>query len=486
MRQSRKEWAASLVAVLIVVLFLGVEGWYGDAWLVPWHDEVVIARLAQNWAMGKGFRNDLLKGVLTGAERSTFWQMPLYPMVLALWGKVFGFDLNALRWLSRLLGMCGLLLTFALARRLGASPIWCALAMLWVASDLNFQFAANFARPEMLCGTLLLLAAFLSVPRPSSLAPSPSWWLIGIIVALSVLTHPIALPMALVLTVIAHRRSGWQGAIAVIVPLLLAMAGWLLYAATDWATFLAQMQAHWLHKGRRTLVDFLMLAFLGAAFWGFRFYLGIPLNAVPAIAIVVTTTLATLRRHLLIPKSFLAFAVALYTVAALGREASYPALCVSVVYLLAALLFQGLGERKAAWERVLVAIALAWWAYQASVVARHLIAVPKIRRELATFYADLSRSLPPNARLLVGSFSPDPTFHLLRFRPDVRVYELMPLPMVDRKAFAKLRPQLTHALLLREMRWRGGIRLQRWHFAFGGLAESERGITLVLWQCRLP
>ena len=467
------------------MLFLGVESWYGDAWLVPWHDEVVIARLAQNWAMGKGFRNDLLEGVLTGAERRTFWQMPLYPMVLALWGKVFGFDLNALRWLSRLLGMCGLLLTFALARRLGASPIWCALAMLWVASDLNFQFAANFARPEMLCGTLLLLAAFLSVPRPSSFAPSPSWWLIGIIVALSVLTHPIALPMALVLTVIAHRRSGWQGAIAVAVPLLLAIAGWLLYAATDWAIFLAQMQAHWLHKGRRTLVDFLTLA-LGAAFWGFQFYLGIPLNVVPAIAIVVTTTLATLRRHLLIPKSFLAFAVALYTVAALGREASYPALCVSVVYLLAALLFQGLGERKAAWGRVLVAIALAWWAYQASVVARHLIAVPKIRRELATFYAELDRSLPPNARLLVGSFSPDPTFHLLRFRPDVRVYELMPLPMVDRKAFAKLRPQLTHALLLREMRWRGGIRLQRWHFAFGGLAESERGITLVLWQCRLP
>jgi hypothetical protein len=96
-RTSRKEWAASLVAVLIVVLFLGVEGWYGNAWLVPWQDEVVIARLAQNWAMGKGFRNDLLEGVLTGAERRTFWQMPLYPMALALWGKVFGFDLNALR-----------------------------------------------------------------------------------------------------------------------------------------------------------------------------------------------------------------------------------------------------------------------------------------------------------------------------------------------------------------------------------------------------
>ncbi|MFA0732791.1 MAG: hypothetical protein BKPUNTRY_002353, partial [Candidatus Fervidibacter sp.] len=270
MRQSRKEWAASLVAVLIVVLFLGVEGWYGDAWLVPWHDEVVIARLAQNWAAGRGFRNDLLKGVLTGAERSTFWQMPFYPMVLAVWGRMLGFDLKALRWLSRLLGVCSLLLTFALLKRLGASPFWCALAVLWIASDLNFQFAANFVRPEMLCGTLLLLAAFLSVPRPSSFAPSPSWWLIGIIVALSVLTHPIALPMALVLTVIAHRRSGWQGAIAITVPLLLAMAGWLLYAATDWATFLAQMQAHWLNKGRR---DFLTLA-LGAAFWGFRFYLG--------------------------------------------------------------------------------------------------------------------------------------------------------------------------------------------------------------------
>jgi len=481
-RQSRKEWAASLVAVLIVVLFLGVEGWYGDAWLVPWHDEVVIARLAQNWAAGRGFRNDLLKGVLTGAERSTFWQMPFYPMVLAVWGRMLGFDLKALRWLSRLLGVCSLLLTFALLKRLGASPFWCALAVLWIASDLNFQFAANFVRPEMLCGTLLLLAAFLSVPRPSSFAPSPSWWLIGIIVALSVLTHPIALPMALVLTVIAHRRSGWQGAIAITVPLLLAMAGWLLYAATDWATFLAQMQAHWLNKGRR---DFLTLA-LGAAFWGFRFYLGIPLNVVPAIAIVVTTTLATLRRHLLIPKSFLAFAIALYAVTALGGEASYPALCVPFVYLLAALLFQGLGERKAAWGRVLVAIALGWWAYQASVVARHLIAVPKIRRELATFYAELDRSLPPNARLLVGSFSPDPTFHLLRFRPDVRVYELMPLPMVDRKAFRRLRHHLTHALLLSGLRWRSGVRLRQWHFSFGGLAKGEKGITLVLWQCRAP
>ncbi len=484
MRQSRKEWAASVVAGLIVVLFLSVESWYGDAWLVPWHDEVVIARLAQNWAMGEGFRNDLLKGVLTGAERSTFWQMPLYPMVLALWGKVFGFDLNALRWLSRWLGMGSLLLTFALAKRLGASPLWGALAALWVASDLNFQFVANFARPEMLCGTLLLLAAFLSVPRPSSLALSPPWWLIGIIAALSVLTHPIALPMALVLTVIAHRRSGWQGAIAVAVLLLLAMAGWLLYAATDWSTFLAQMRAHWLHK-ERTLTDWLVHG-LGVTFWGFYGYLGIPINAVPALAIVVTATVATLRRHLHIPKSFLAFALTLYAVTALGGEASYPALCVPFVYLLAALLFQGLGERKAAWGRVLVAIALAWWAYQASVVARHLAAVPKIRRELATFYADLDRSLPPNARLLVGSFSPDPTFHLLRFRPDVRVYELMPLPMVDKKAFAQLRPQLTHALLLREMRWQGGIRLQQWHFAFGGLTESERGITLVLWQSSQP
>jgi len=480
---------------------LSVESWYGDAWLVPWHDEVVIARLAQNWATGRGFRNDLLEGVLAGAERRTYWQMPFYPMVLAVWGKLLGFDLNTLRWLSRLLGACSLLLTFALLKRLGASPFGCVLAVLWVASDLNFQFAANFVRPEMLCGTLLLLAAFLSLPSASlssltaqsqpfalpcsPLVPFSSWWLLGVIAALAVLTHPIALPMALVLMAIAHRRSGWQGAIAIAVPLLLAMAGWLLYAVTDWATFLAQMQAHWLHKGRRTLEDFLTLA-LGAAFWGFRFYLGIPLNVVPAIAIVVTATAATLRRHLLLPKSFLAFAVALYTVAALGREASYPALCVPVVYALAALLWQRMSEQKVAWRKMLIAMALGWWAYQGSVVARHLAAVPKIREELTTFYADLDRTLPPNARLLVGSFSPDPTIHLLRFRPDVRVYELMPLPMVDRKAFRRLRHHLTHTLLLSGLRWRGGVRLRQWHFSFGGLAKGEKGITLVLWQCRAP
>lgn len=492
MRQSRNEWAASVVAVLIVVLFLGVESWYGDAWLVPWHDEVVIARLAQNWATGKGFMNDLLEGVLTGAEWRTYWQMPAYPMALAVWGKVFGFDLKALRRFSRLLGAITLLLTFTVAVRLGASPFWSVISVLWVASDLNFQFAANFVRPEMLCGTLLLLAALFSL-LPASFS---SWWLPGVIAGLAVLTHPIVLPMALVLAAIAYRRSGWQGTIAVAVPLLLAIAGWLLYAATDWATFLAQWRAHWLHK-ERTVTDFLLHC-LGVTFWGLYGYLGIPINAVPALAVVATAAIATLRRHFSVPKVFLAFVVILYAVTALGGEAFYPTLCVPFIYTLTALLLQGLSEQKSQpssllshpsslrYKVLMATAALMWWVYQTSVVVHHFVAVPKIREELTTFYADLDRSLPPNARLLVGSFSPDPTFHLLRFRPDVRVYELMPLPMVDRKAFRQLRHRLTHALLLSGLRWRGGVPLRRWHFSFGGLSQERKGITLVLWQCRSP
>ncbi len=441
-----------MVVGFVVAVFLGVESWYGEAWLVPWHDEAVITRLAQNLATGKGFINDFLEGVLTGAERRTYWQMPAYPMALAVWGKMFGFDLNALRWFSRLLGAVILLLTFAIAVRLGASPFWSVVSVLWVASDLNFQFAANFVRPEMLCGVFLLLAAFLALPsssavlRPLSLLPS-RWWRVGIAVTFAVMTHPIAVPMALVAVISAYRRSGWQSAMIVVSPISIAMTAWFFYVATDWATFLAQWRAHWLHK-ERTMVD-LLLHCLGVTFWGLYGYLGVPMNAVPALAIVVTAGIATLRGHLSVSRVFLAFVAVLYAVTALGGEAFYPALCMPFIYVLAALLLQGLSEQTIQplslvfhppflRRKVLMAtVALMWWIYQTNVVIRHCAAVPKIRRELATFSADLIQALPSNAHLLVGSFSPDPTFSLLRFRPDVRIYALMPLPMVDKEAFQK-------------------------------------------------
>ncbi len=153
------KWRAVLGMTVILAVFLATLCRYGDTWLVPWHDEAVLVRLAQNFADGRGFRNELLENILPGAEKRTYWQMPVYPMMLSLWGRLFGFELNALRWFSRCAGVMALLLLFALARRLRL-PLWlCLFAVLWTASDLTFQFASNFARPELLCCCLLLASA---------------------------------------------------------------------------------------------------------------------------------------------------------------------------------------------------------------------------------------------------------------------------------------------------------------------------------------
>jgi len=86
-RNGLPHWA-NLASCAIIVAFLLLLNFYGDAWLVPWHDEVVIGRLAQNIAQGKGFRNDLIDDILIGADKRTYWQMPVYPFALSLWCKI--------------------------------------------------------------------------------------------------------------------------------------------------------------------------------------------------------------------------------------------------------------------------------------------------------------------------------------------------------------------------------------------------------------
>jgi len=127
---------------------------------------------------------------------------------------------------------------------------------------------------------------------------------------------------------------------------------------------------------------------------------------------------------------------------------------------------------------------LGWWVYQASVVLRHIAAVPQIRQQVKTFVAELEQLLPKNSVLLVGSFSPDPTLALLENRPDLQLYQLMPSRMLNKRAVKQLRKKLTHMLVLekatKEPFFRGR-EIGRWHIDFGGLTKSpHQGVTIVL------
>lgn len=486
-------WRTVLGMTAILAVFLITLYRYGDTWLVPWHDEVVIARLAQNFADGQGFCNDLLENILPGAEKRTYWQMPVYPLALSLWGKLFGFELNALRWFSRCAGVIALLLLFALAHWLRL-PLWlCLFAVLWTASDLTFQFASNFARPEILCCCFLLAStiAFMWDNVTSSLRH----FFVGILMTVAVFTHPIAFPIWLVMALVLIWRRDGRSLALFSVPLFLGAAAWLFYAAQDWQIFLTQMRAHFAHKHYAPIVYIYFL--LGTTFWGVHHYLGVPLNAVLWLVPLILTFWMVWWHGLILPRWLLAITAALYGVVALGVEAWYPALFAPFGYLLLAALLSHLSKIPSSLisrpfpliphplSLISLLIAFLLWGYQVSVVARHWQAAPKVRQEVTRFHKDLSDLLPSEAVLLVGSFSPDPTFHLLRHRPDVRLYQIMPLPMMSEKAFRKLRPHLTHLLMLKSLtkvRLLNGRPVKTWRFDFGGLTNLRRhnGITVVL------
>ncbi len=207
-----------LLFLAILDAFLATLLVYGDSWLVPWHDEVVIVRLAQNLAEGKGFRNDLIDNLLTGADERTYWQMPLYPFALSVWGKLFGFDLDFVRTFSRVIGFASLFLLLELGQSLNLPSSVVLLSVLWTATDLTFQFSSNFARPEAMTGCLLLLTVVLLACQPKlSLTKS---MLVGLISGLAVFCHPIAFPCWLVAAAVVVKRSGWRNGFWFSLPFL--------------------------------------------------------------------------------------------------------------------------------------------------------------------------------------------------------------------------------------------------------------------------
>lgn len=465
-----------------MVVFLILLTFYGDAWLVPWHDEVVISQLARNIAEGKGFRNDLLDDLLIGADKRTYWQMPVYPFALSLWGSIFGFDLNGLRWFSRLVGALCLLLLLALAVQFQLPKPIAALALLWTATDLTLQFASNFVRPDILTCCFLMSASL--VLTYSSMTAERSL-LAGLLLTTAVFTHPVALPYWLTSGLVIVKKSGWRNGLVFSLPFWIGVVGWLGYVMLDWEIFLGQMKAHLAHKNLFSFSSHL-ISLLGLTFWGIQFCLGVVLNSLPWLSVLGTAIWIGFRERWVLPSWFILLTFVLYASVTLGIEVWYPPLFVPFGYLLLAAMGWHAWQKanSKAVKILLLTLAFSLWVYQASVVARHIPAVPKIRQQVKIFVTELERLLPKGAVLLVGSFSPDPTFALMRLRPDLKLYQLMPAPMLNKHSLKWLRGNLTHMLVLEEATKEPlfeGHELKRWRFDFGGLAQPpHRGVTIVL------
>ncbi len=409
----------ALVALTsLLVGFYVLLDFYGQVLQPPNPDEVLFVAPAQNLAEGKGMGTPVLDGLLPRIAERTYWQPPVYFITLSLWGKGFGFDLSSARTFSRLCGILGLVLVFWLARRWELPLTMSMVCVLWTALDLRYQYNANLARMDSLC-IVFLMASLLAFTAGVEGQRTPLFCVAGLLGALAVLTHLIAVPIVLILLGELVRRRQVRGVCWFALPLLLGLFLWYLFAAQDWDAFVGQMAAQFRRKGRGW--EF----FLQSILWDdlLPIFGVFPVNTPPVwLGLVIITGVSVLRRSRFFTGwQALAFSVA-YFAAAFGGEIWYAGWFTPLGYLWA-----GMWSAKMVTSsklRILLLItAILWTGYQVWQVERAASAIHTLQEDIRQFSDDLAVSLPKGAMVLEYSI-PDPYWELQRQRPDLHQVQL--------------------------------------------------------------
>lgn len=212
---------------------------------VPWSNEAWAANPAATFAAKGYFGTPILASEgtwLRGIDRHTYWSMPLHPLLLGVWFRIFGVGLTQQIAFSISCGAISLLAVFAMAAALlrpyphAASLAFIPAALL--ASHMPFLEAASNGRMEMLCLTFGLCAYAAFFLDPARL------WVSHAFAAASLFTHPcgvlfVAGLIALMFLSKASRPS-WPAILKCAAPYLLLTAAWGAYIAQAPADFRSQ------------------------------------------------------------------------------------------------------------------------------------------------------------------------------------------------------------------------------------------------------
>lgn len=444
-RQRRYDWhqTGSLAALTIIVLaFLWLMTFYGDALPPPYDDEVFFVQPAQNLAEGKGMGTPVLDELIPGIAKRTYWQPPFYFLTLSLWGRVFGFDLLSARWFSRLAGVLGLVVIFGLARCWGLPIGVSLLCVLWVASDLVYQYRANFARMDML-NALLVFSALWLFTVGIERSDNHRLGLSGTLTAAATLTHLISVPIAFALVGTLMVRRRWHSLLWFALPIAIGWAIWLIYVVQDFQSFLAQMAIQFAGKGHgiswvvadqfRRIQEWLLMT-RWMDFWG-----ALLTNEPPWFGIIIVLTFTFICRCLPMALWQLGIVIVAYgaAVIACGGGLHYLPLFVPLGYVATTRLGVELAKKPMSRLLLLICVVI-WCGCQLSRITQTIVALPTYRASVQSFLKGLERTLPPGATIIIASF-PDPYFHLQTTRPDLTVYEMLPISQLwGEEALAKL------------------------------------------------
>lgn len=227
--------AYAVLAAVFVLLSLGVA-----VYKQPACDEAWFLNPVVNYFTNGTTGTTILESAgqpWSGVEKYTYWQPPVYFVVLAGWLKIFGVTLSSVRGLSIFCGLIALLAWGRVFRGLGLDPAAALLAFALIACDYSFVTRAADGRMDMMSAAFGVssLAWYLHWREQRfTMAFAGSQCLL----ALSGLTHPVGgilnfCGVAALVLLYDRRRISLRHLALGAVPYIAGLALWGVYISRD-------------------------------------------------------------------------------------------------------------------------------------------------------------------------------------------------------------------------------------------------------------
>ena len=217
---------------------------------IPGTDEGFFANPAFNLLTKGRLSTTILETYATpfkGMDRHTYWIMPLQPVALSIWYRVFGFSVLSTRSLSIVWGLVALVSWFVIVRSL-FKRTWLALLVLaLLACDYIFIVCSASGRMDIMSSTL----GFAGFASYLALRERRLIWAILVsqsLIVMSGLTHPMGiLPFFGLLFLSLYfdrRRIGLKHVAVALIPYVVGGAAWGSYILQDPSSFYSQFFAN--------------------------------------------------------------------------------------------------------------------------------------------------------------------------------------------------------------------------------------------------
>ncbi len=235
------------LSILVVYLALTIGTALTE---IPGTDEGYFANPAFNLVTRSSFATTIMETFSTpfaGIERHTYWIMPLQPLGLSIWYRLFGFSVFSTRSFSIVWGLVALVSWFIIVRSLFKRVPLGLLVLALLSCDYIFIVCASSGRMDIMSAALGFagFAAYLSL-RERSLA-----WAIFVsqsLIVMSGLTHPMGLLPFFGLICLSlyfdRKRIGFKQLAIALSPYAIGGLAWGAYILQDPTSFFNQFFAN--------------------------------------------------------------------------------------------------------------------------------------------------------------------------------------------------------------------------------------------------